>query len=66
VAWQVLRDEAARWTPPAFPLKGADIVAAGIPPGPDVGAALQRLEEAWIASDFQVTRTELLTRLGEG
>lgn len=65
-AWRVLLEETVRWTPPAFPLKGADIVAAGVPPGPEVGAALARLEEAWIASGFQATRADLLSRLTDG
>jgi poly(A) polymerase len=45
---------------PDFPVKGADLIAAGILPGPALGARLARLEDWWIASDFKPTREELL------
>lgn len=35
-----------------LPVNGADFVARGVPPGPAMGAALRRFEEAWIAADF--------------
>jgi poly(A) polymerase len=35
-----------------LPVSGADFIARGMPPGPELGAALKRFEEAWIASDF--------------
>lgn len=40
---------AATWTAPRFPLTGKDLLAAGVPPGPEVGARLKALEEEWIA-----------------
>jgi tRNA nucleotidyltransferase/poly(A) polymerase len=49
---------------PPFPLRGADIVARGVPPGPAVGEAMARAEAAWIASDFTLDRDELLARVG--
>jgi poly(A) polymerase len=45
---------------PPFPLRGADLVAAGVPAGPAVGAAMARAEAAWIASDFTLDRAALL------
>jgi poly(A) polymerase len=45
-------DLPARWLAPTFPLRGADILAAGVSPGPRVGALLARLEDWWIAADF--------------
>jgi poly(A) polymerase len=42
----------ATWERPHFPLKGADLVALGIGPGPRVAAALQQIEQDWIAADF--------------
>lgn len=50
------------WTRPKFPLGGTDALAAGLA-GPDIGAALGALEEAWIASGFSLARAELLARL---
>jgi tRNA nucleotidyltransferase/poly(A) polymerase len=35
---------------PALPLRGADLVARGVPPGPGVGALLARAREAWLAA----------------
>ncbi len=51
------------WTPSRLPVTGADLVAAGQPPGPEVGATLRRLEEAWVASDFRLDREALLSLL---
>lgn len=64
--WRTVLTQAACWTPPLFPVKGADIVAAGVAPGPAVGATLDRLERDWIASDFRATRKELLARVKPG
>jgi poly(A) polymerase len=55
------------WTPPVFPLTGADVVAAGVPEGPEVGRILSRIEESWIAEDFKSDREALLKRIsGQG
>jgi poly(A) polymerase len=37
---------------PAFPLKGADLIARGMVPGPEVGQQLKRIEAEWLAADF--------------
>ena len=50
------------WQKPDFPLGGADALAAGLS-GPDVGAVLRTLEQSWVASDFSLTRDELVARL---
>lgn len=42
----------AGWKKPAFPLKGGDLVAMGLRPGPQVAAALQTIESDWVAADF--------------
>ncbi len=42
-----------------FPLAAADLALRG----PALGGALRRLEAAWIASDFALTRDELLARV---
>lgn len=53
------------WTPPRFPLTGDDVMKAGVPAGPQVGAILKELERWWIGQDFQPGRVECLERLGE-
>ena len=42
----------AGWTAPRFPLKGGDVVAAGIRAGPMVAHILQGVEARWIAEGF--------------
>nr|WP_144300156.1 CCA tRNA nucleotidyltransferase [Elioraea rosea] len=48
--WSGLRARLAAIEPPRFPLAGADVVAAGIPPGPDVGRILAALRADWLAA----------------
>lgn len=49
-----------RWPRPALPVTGDDLLAAGIPAGPTLGRTLRSLESAWIASDFSLSRSDLL------
>ncbi|MBZ0325051.1 MAG: CCA tRNA nucleotidyltransferase, partial [Alphaproteobacteria bacterium] len=59
--------QAAHWTPVALPVTGADLHAAGIPTGPEVGRLLAEIEGWWIDGDFRADRAacleELRTRL---
>jgi poly(A) polymerase len=41
-----------RWTPPALPVRGSDIIALGVPAGPHVGQVLKAFENWWIETDF--------------
>lgn len=50
---------------PPFPIKGQDLVDAGLSPGPALGRQLHALEREWIDSGFRLTRDELLTRVGD-
>jgi len=50
--WGALAILAAGWPIPAFPLKATDFLARGMAPGPALGAALKRAEEAWIEAGF--------------
>ncbi|HLP66076.1 MAG TPA: CCA tRNA nucleotidyltransferase [Rhizobium sp.] len=50
---------------PTFPVSGAHLLAAGIPPGPAVGKALKALESEWVAGNFSMDRARLLARLKE-
>lgn len=59
-AWRALVTLPDRWTPPEFPLKGADLLGAGMKKGPNVGEALRVAEARWVASGFSLSRDELL------
>ncbi len=52
------------WEAPEFPLSGADLLEAGYQPTPELGERLKLLEQAWIESDFKMTKDELLTTIG--
>lgn len=62
-AWRGLYALPQSWAPPCFPIKGQDLTGYGFKPGPQLGAALRVLEEKWIASDFALSREELLGAL---
>lgn len=52
---------AEAWRPPArMPVGGADLIAAGLTRGPDVGAMLRELEAFWIDRGFVPGRDALL------
>ena len=40
------------WSAPQLPLRGADIIALGVPPGPRVGRIMEAFEAWWIDHDF--------------
>ena len=61
--WQGLLQGAAAWTPKIFPVGGADVLALGLAPGPDVGRLLAAAEAWWIDEAFRPTRDEVLARL---
>ena len=54
---------AAKWKPLTFPLRGADVAAAGVPEGPAIGTLLAELEAWWEAGDFKATRPQCLAEL---
>jgi poly(A) polymerase len=37
---------------PPFPLKGADLIARGLTPGPEIGTRLKQIETEWLEHDF--------------
>lgn len=56
-------DAAAAWERPSLPIKGADVLALGVPDGPRVGALLAQVEEWWIDGDFRAGRETCAARL---
>lgn len=42
----------ANWTVPRLPVGGGDLVALGVPPGPDIARLLHEVEDRWIAENF--------------
>ncbi|MCH8950850.1 MAG: CCA tRNA nucleotidyltransferase [Proteobacteria bacterium] len=62
-----LQTEIARGAGAEFPLLAADLIAAGIRPGPALGVALEAARTRWLDSDFALDKGELLAgALGEG
>jgi poly(A) polymerase len=55
--------EAAHWTRPDFPLRGGDVLAQGVSPGPDVRRRLRMVEEWWLEQDMAPDRAACLNRL---
>lgn len=65
--WRKLLRLADRWPMPLFPVTGHDFIAAGLPAGPRLGAALRSSEDWWIASDFSMSKSDLIARaIGQG
>lgn len=62
-AWDALLRLPETAPVPPFPLKGADVLALGVAPGPRVGELLRALEDEWRAEDFAPGRDALLARL---
>lgn len=54
---------ATTFRPPRFPLQGADVLALGVPAGPDVGRVLDAMQDWWLAEDFAPGRTACLEKL---
>lgn len=48
------------WKKPTLPVSGKDMLSRGVAAGPQLGAALQIMEAAWVASDFSLDRDALL------
>ena len=61
--WRGLLALAETWTPPAFPLTGDEILAAGVPKGPMVGEVMREVEEWWIDHDFMDDKLAAVERL---
>ncbi|HYC95376.1 MAG TPA: CCA tRNA nucleotidyltransferase, partial [Sphingomicrobium sp.] len=40
------------WIPPRLPISGGQLIARGVPEGPEVARTLRRIEDAWEAAGF--------------
>ena len=49
-----------RWIKPSFPVKGQDLLDAGLMPGPEVAVNLRQMEHTWVESDYKLSKEELL------
>ena len=55
--------ELKRFSPPSFPLSGADLLTLGIKPDKNMGVLLSKLKEKWLISGFSLTKRDLLVSL---
>jgi poly(A) polymerase len=62
-AWRALVAHAQMWTPPKLPLTGDEVMAAGVPAGPKVGAVMREVEAWWIDADFPDDKLSVIERL---
>ncbi len=63
-AWRQLLRLPERWQLPVFPVKGGDLISAGMKPGRAMGEELRRLEDYWIASNFKASKNDILRQMG--
>jgi poly(A) polymerase len=54
---------ARSWPRPKLPLSGEEVVAAGAPRGPMVGAVLREVESWWVDNDFLEDKLSVVERL---
>jgi tRNA nucleotidyltransferase/poly(A) polymerase len=55
-----MRDFAAAYDPPVFPVRGQDLLDAGMRPGAMIGQKLAAMKSIWVDSRFMRTKEELL------
>lgn len=69
VGFSNLLARAEKFKRPTLPIGGADLIAAGVKPGPDLGRILSELEDKWLSSNFTISREKLMAMVaqtGEG
>lgn len=54
---------AEKWGEPKFPVSGKDLLALGVSAGKEMGGKLKELEELWIESNFNLSKSDLLAKL---
>lgn len=61
--WRALVAHGQMWTPPKLPLSGDEVMAAGVPAGPQVGLVLREVEDWWVDADFPDDKLSVIERL---
>jgi len=61
--WMELLRFPETWPVPEFPLNGADVVATGVPEGPEVGLHLAAVENWWMIRDFKPDHAACVAKL---
>jgi poly(A) polymerase len=64
-SWIGLIRFAREWPVPVFPLKGRDVLDAGLAGGPEIGEVMEQIHAWWVAGDFTADRTVCLDKLRE-
>jgi tRNA nucleotidyltransferase (CCA-adding enzyme) len=59
-------NELAAWDVPRCPVNGGDLIKAGFAKGPQLGNTLNGIREMWIASNYTMTKQELLASVPDG
>jgi poly(A) polymerase len=59
--YHAMLELAMQWLPPTFPMGGEDLIAQGFRQGKEMGEMLAKLEEHWEASNYSLSKDELLT-----
>ena len=62
-SWIAILQRCRSWTPPVFPIFGADVLALGVDRGEAVGALLASVEDWWENGAYKASRQECLDRL---
>lgn len=55
----------SRWTPPALPVRGADLLERGLAEGPAIGRVMRTFEDWWIGEDFPTDEVLLAHKLSD-
>lgn len=58
--YDIMFDFARHWQIPIMPISGKDLITLGIPEGKKLGEQLHALEIAWEASNYNLSKEELL------
>jgi poly(A) polymerase len=61
--WVALLNIARQWQPVSLPVKGQDIMAMGLPHGPEIGRILGEVERWWEDEDYRPDRLACMERL---